>query len=223
MKKITTLFLFIAICFSFSFAQISQEDRSMTQGVNTALIMSIPNADDKSTEKLWKKYMKSNGAKTKKIKKSEEYLSDDAKIAGVGGGNTVDVYATFEQSGDNVTMTTWVDLGGAYLNNEDHPEKYSACETFLSEFETHVYKEGVKIEIKSEENNLKKLNSEMKKLKKDNDKYHKIIADSKKKIERAEKDIEENLQEQEDASSRIEVQQEVVEKTKKKLEVREDN
>ncbi len=220
--KNTITFLLLLACFNLSFAQITEEERVMTQGINNALMINIPNADDKAVEKLWKKHMKSNGSKTKKIKKSKEWFSGNADITGVGGSNSVDVYATFEQSGSDVKMTTWFDMDGAYLNSADHQERYSAGENFLTDFEMQVYKEGVKSEIKNEENNLKKLDSEMKKLKKNNDRYHKEIEDAKKKIAKAEANIEENLQEQEETTIKIDAQKEVVELTKKKLEVREN-
>lgn len=222
MKKLITLTM--VLCgFAFSYAQVTEQERSMTQGMNNALVINIPNADDKAVEKLWKKHMKSKGSKAKKIKRSEEWFSDNAKIPGVGGSNSVDVYATFEQSSDDVLMTVWFDMDGSYLNSNDHQERFSAGETFLSNFEYEVYKDRIRSEIKSEENNLKKLESNMKKLKKNNDRYHKEIEDAKKKIAKAEANIEDNIQEQEETDALIEAQKEVVELTKKKLDIREDN
>jgi len=220
--KNSITFLLLLVCFNLSLAQITEEERVMTQGIKNALMINIPNVDDKAVEKLWKKHMKSNGSKAKKIKKSEEWFSGNADISGMGGSGSVDVYATFEQSGSDVKMTAWFDLGDDYLSSSVHQERYGAGENFLTDFEMQVYKEGVKSEIKSEENNLKKLESEMKKLKKNNDRYHKEIEDAKKRIAKAEANIEENLQEQEETTIKIDEQKEVVKLTKKKLEVREN-
>ena len=164
MKKITTTFFLVITSLSFSFAQVNEETRSMTQGMNNALIINIPNADDKMVEKLWKKFMKTKDSKTKKIKKSEEWFSDNANISSIGGSNDIDVYATFEQTGSDIIMTAWFDIEGSFLNSTDHPERYSAGENFLMAFETEVYKEGVKAELKKEEINMKKLESNLKKL-----------------------------------------------------------
>jgi len=194
----------------------------MTQGVNNSLTISIPDADDQMVEKLWKKYMKTHGSKAKKIKKSEEWLSSKADIAGIGGSKSVNVYATFEQSGSTVRMTAWFDMDGDYLSSTDHPERYAAGEDFLNDFELQVYKEGVKAEIKTEENNLKKIESELKKLKKNNSRYHKEIKNAKEKIAKMEANIEDNLQEQEEANTKIEAQKKIVDDTKKKMDNRDN-
>ncbi len=220
MQKLTILSFLFLLCSHFSFAQISEEERSMTQGMNNAMMMTISNADDKAVEKLWKKYMKTMDSKTKKIKRSEEWFSDNANISGVGA--SVDVYATFEQSGDEVKMTAWLNMDGTYFNSSTHPDKYASAEDFLNAFELEVYKDGVRSEIKFEENNMKKLESNLKKLKKSNKRLHAEIEAAKKKIEKAEANIETNLLEQEEVNIKIEAQKEVVEKTKKKMEDRDN-
>lgn len=222
MKKITTLLCILAITSVYCFAQITEETRAMTQGINNSLTISIPDADDKMVEKLWKKFMKTHGSKTKKIKRSEEWLSSGADISSIGGAQDVNVYATFEQSGSNVSMTAWFDMDGTYLSSIEHPERYSAGEEFLNGFEMEVYKAGVKQEIKEEENNLKKLETNLKKLRKNNDRYHKEIKSAKEKIAKMEANIEENLQEQEEVGTKIDAQKEVVELTKKKMDNRDN-
>ncbi|MFT5165037.1 MAG: putative RNase H-like nuclease (RuvC/YqgF family) [Saprospiraceae bacterium] len=223
MKKTTILFLLLTTYFNFLFAQVNEEVRSMTQGMNNALIINIPNADDKKVEKLWKKYMKTKDSKAKKIKKSEEWLCDNSNLSSIGGSENVDVYATFEQTGSDITMTAWFDMAGTYLSSTDHPERYAAGEDFLIEFEMEVYKAGVKEEVKKEENNMEKLESNLNKLKKKNERLHHEIEAAKKKIAKAEAGIVDNLQEQEETNTKIDAQKVIVEDTKKKMEVRENN
>ncbi|MCB0679735.1 MAG: hypothetical protein KDC32_02055, partial [Saprospiraceae bacterium] len=50
--------------------QITESTRSMNMGSQNALILEIPNADDKLVEKWWKQYMKDYDAKTKRVKGS---------------------------------------------------------------------------------------------------------------------------------------------------------
>ena len=140
----------------------------------------------------------------------------------MGASNDIDVYATFEQSGDDVILTAWFDLGATYLNSTEHSERFGAGEDFLMGFETEVYKEGVRQEIKLEENNLKKLEGGLKKLEKEKERYEREIEQAKERIAKAEANIETNLIEQEETHEKIKVQIETVAKTKKKLEIRED-
>jgi hypothetical protein len=223
MKKIPTLFFLFITSLNFSFAQVNEEPRSMTQGMNNALVINIPNADDKMVERLWKNFMKLKDSKTKKIKKSEEWFSDNANIPGISGSNDIDVYATFEQTGSDIIMTVWFDIGGSFLNSTDHPERYTAGENFLIAFETEVYKEGVRAKIKEEENNMQKLESDLKKLVRTNDRLLREIEIAKKKIEKAEAAIVDNLQEQEETNTKIDAQKVIVDNTKKKMDIRENN
>lgn len=222
MKKTTILLGLFVISFTYAAAQITEESRAMTQGINNSLTISIPDADDKMVERLWKKFMKSHGSKTKKIKRSEEWLSSKADITSIGGSSDINVYATFEQSGSDVRMTAWFELKDTYLSSMEHPERYAAGEAFLNDFEMAVYKEGVKREVKEEENNLRKLESELKKLRKNNDRYHKEIKAAKEKIAKMEANIEENVVEQEDMGIKISAQKEVVELTKRKMDHRDN-
>lgn len=208
------IFLFFGI--QSSFAQISEEERYMNAGNNNALVLEIPDADDKLVEKLWKKYMKQYKGKTKKVKKADEYLTDDAKIA-VLGSNTVDVYSNVEERGSNAFLTMWVDLGGSYVNSFDHPDKYNECEKILMRFAIEVAKEQTRQELAGEEKRLKKVYATLKKLEKDNDRYHKEIENAKARIQRAEENIVKNLQDQEETQKNIEVQEEVVDEVRKRL------
>ena len=80
-------------------------------------ILSIqPMADDDDAERLWKKFMKTKRAKTKKIKRSSEWYSESAEITGLGNG--IDMYATFENTGDDVRMVVWFNMGDDYLSSE---------------------------------------------------------------------------------------------------------
>lgn len=216
-KQLFTLnLLFFAAC-SFLHAQITETDRSMSQGINTAFMLEIPNADEKVVEKTWKKYAKDFKGKAKKDKKSDEWFHDDAEIAGIGGSNTLDIYTKINQSGENVTFISWFDLGGAYLNSTDHPDKVPSAEKILMAFGLEVAKEMTILELEEEEKKLKGLNSSLKKLEKDKENYEKEIEQAKERIAKAEANIEQNAKDQDDAKIMIENQQKAIEKVKKKL------
>lgn len=220
MKNAGLTFFMLILCFTVAVAQVSEEERSMSQGMYNALVMNIPNADDGEAERLWKKFMKTKRAKTKKVKRSSEWYSEGAEVTGMGGD--VDVYATFESTGDDVRMVVWFNMGEDYLSSMAYPGEYASGERVLYDFETVVYKEGVKEEIKTEENNLKKLESELKKAKKDKERYERDIEQAKDKIKKAEANIESSLVEQEEINDRIAEQKKIIEKTKKKLEARDN-
>ena len=217
MKK--ELFLFsLLFCFiTVLNAQITEDQRPMSEGVKNGFVLEIPNADAKVVEKTWKKFSKKFKGKSKKDKKINQWFIDNAILPDLAGNNAVDVYATTTTTGDNVQFTTWFDLGGSYLNSYDHPDRVPEAEKMLMTFALQVAKEMTIIELAAEEKTLKSLNQELGKLEKAKANHEKAIEEAKARIAKAEADIEQNIKDQETANGLISDQQGVIEKVKAKL------
>lgn len=215
MKQLFFL-LAITFCYSTVFGQSKEGLRMMSEGNQNSFTTSFETGSAKDMSDLWAKYMKKYKGKTKKIKKSDEYFTNDAMIKDMSS-NTVDVYSTFIQNGDYVDMVVWMDLGGAYLNSEDHPDAMPTFKKMMDEFGVMVKKVSIEDQLKDEENILKKMNNEMDGLVKDKENLESDIAKYEKKIEEAKQKIEENKIAQERKSEEITGQQGVVEKVKTAL------
>ncbi|MCB0707725.1 MAG: hypothetical protein KDC34_20560 [Saprospiraceae bacterium] len=220
MKKLILLsgFLF-ALNLGFSQAEYSlnEEVRSMSQGNENALVLSIETSDIKLIEKLWSDYMKDFGAKPKKLKGTDEVFSDDADIPGVGAGNTVDVYTLITEGAGEVDVMVWFNLGGAYLNSQMHPSRYEDAKRFMERFVLSVSKELVKEELKTEEERLKDLEKELDSLEKEKQKYQDDIAQAEETIRKAEEGIRDNESAQAARQGDISAQQKTIEAVKKRL------
>ncbi len=212
----TFIFMFILLLNPTS-GQISEEIKSMTNGLNPALVLELPNADEAFVEKLWKKYIKPYGGKTKKLGRKGELFTDDAEIVAIGGSNTIDLYCASTGASNNVYLNMWVDMGGAYLSSETHPEQFTEAEKFLMRFALFVAKESTKIELDKEEDNLKRLATTLKRLERDNERYHREIELAKARIQKAEANIETNVIEQDNTRNAIDLQNNVVSEVKKRL------
>jgi hypothetical protein len=191
----------------------------MSEGIQNALVLDLPDTNDKFINKLWKKYLKGfKGGKSKKNKKENQIFTGNIKIPEIGGSDPINIYTRTTEIGDDVQLTLWVDLGGDFLTSSEHQEEYLEGEKLLMRFGLEVTKEKIKIEIEKEEDKLKKLEKMLKKLKRANDNYHRDIEQAKEKIKKAEKGIEENEADQENTDTLIEEQKEAVKKVMKKLE-----
>ena len=219
MKKLFLLSSLVALISLVNLqAQISEQTLMLSFGSNNAMVLEIPDSDAKLVNKLWKTYLeKEYKSKTKWLRKENHWFSDDAKIVGLGGANTVDIYGRADQSGENVNMIMWVDLGGAYLASETHPDRYTEGEKMLMRFALEVARENTRLELKEEEKNLKGIQSELKKLQSENTRYHKDIEKAQEAIKRAEASIEQNVKDQEATNLRIEAQQKLINSIQKKL------
>ncbi|NRA48787.1 MAG: hypothetical protein HRU12_06615, partial [Phaeodactylibacter sp.] len=111
----------------------------------------------------------------------------------------------------------WVDLGGAYLSSRQHRDRYAEAEKMLIRFGLEVAREKVKIELKEQEDVLKGLNRDLERLVSEKDKSEREIERAKEAIIKAEKDIENNLQAQEDKADAIKAQEAVIRAVQKRL------
>ena len=235
MKKWTLLFTLCLMGFSVLFAQktkkgIKQEMASaapmvaegvlnMSQGAHNGFTVLLPNADVKTVKGLWKDLMKNYDSKVKKVKKSDDDMAAAARIGSISGNGTVDVYSQIMESGDNVSMTVWFDMGeGSYLSSDEYPNTYEDAEQMLQSFGVTVRKSMVEKELKMEEKNLGKVEDELKSLQKKKKKLENNIENWKKKIAEAEEEIARNEGAQEETKARIEDQKATVSEVATKLQ-----
>ncbi len=215
-----SLFIILTIFAIGSFAQsasISEGSETMKDGAFNALKVDLDKADKKVAAKVWKDFIKSYGAKAKKVRKSKELLASGATINGINDSEPIEVYSRVDKTANGSRLTVWFGAGGVFVSSEDFPGDYSAAEKFLQDYAHEVAKELVVMEIEDEEKKMKNLQSEMKKLKKKNDGYHKDIEKAKKAIVKAEENIEDNERKQKEQTSLLEKQKEVLEAVKDKL------
>ncbi len=210
--------LLIAFAYVGAQGQVVERSAEMSKGVRNALVLEIPGVNEDLVSDLWKDYMKDfYREKPKWQRRDKEWLSDDADIAGIGRGNTVDVYAKTEQKDDNAFIYLWIDMGGAFLSAREHGEEYTEAEKLLTRFGLEVARAKVKIELEEQENMLKDLNRDLERLATDKERYEREIQRAKETIAKAEKDIEDNIQAQEEMAARIKAQEGVIKSVQKRL------
>jgi hypothetical protein len=198
-------------------SSVREGERVMSQGSKNALTVDLPKTTLKEAEKLWKDYAKQFKGDTKKDKKTDEWFTDNAMIAAIGGANTIDMYTKFSESGDITTVGLWIDLGGAYVDSKAFADKYAEAEKILQNFALTVAREQTKKQLSDQQDDLKKMEKAEKKLEDKNADLLKDIENWKKKIAQAETDIQTNLKQQEEQKAKIEGQKKLVDEIGKKL------
>lgn len=219
MKAITLYLSAVLFLLTFTLqAQTRSERKSMSQGNYEAIVMQIPDLAPKTVSDLWEDFTKDfYDVRTKYSRKTKEYFSDDAEIAAIGKGNTIDIYTRLEEKGTGTELSMWIDLGGAYLSIDGHPDRYLEAEKMLISFGLEAAKEKVRMNIEEQEKALKDLEDDLKKMSKDKENLEDEIEKAREAIARAEQEIEENVKNQATKQQEIEAQQELIEETKKKL------
>lgn len=199
---------------------IQENERTMSQGSKPGFSMNVDDLDAKETERLWIEYLKDSKAKTKKDRKTNEVVADDASIPAIST-SLIDIYATFTERNKQTEIIVWVDLGGAFLARRQNPDKIDAFEQWLSEFGRRTRVRKIEVEQEAEELVFKDQKKEFDKLIKEEERLKKEIADAEQRINQAKKELEVNNANQNNRRQEMERQQmkiQEIEAKKKRVE-----
>ena len=199
------------------FGQVSEESSSMSQGIENAVVLELPEAEDRLVEKLWKSYIRQFKGRTRKIKRSPVWWTEAANLASVSAEN-LDFYSKVVQRGSTVLLYWWIELDEEnYLSSGAQPEQYEEVENILLHFSQQVKREYIRLELLDEEKKLKRLQVALRKLERARETYLREIEQAKAKILKAEENILLNDDEQKKAQEMILQQREVIAEVRERL------
>jgi len=209
----------LSLCFlPFSNAQIEEQSRVMSMGAKNAVVGQLDEASKKFTEDFYKNFMRDYGKRTKKDRKTNEWITDEARIVSIGGANDMTVYMKSEEFAEGTEVALWIDMGGAFVNSEEYPDQYNETVLFLENLLHQAKINLIEEDLKSEEKLLKKVESDLESLQRNNKKYHTDIEKARDLIAKREAEIIQNEADQEKTMNEIVVQTEKVTEVKDKLE-----
>ena len=216
MKTISIILLSILLSIS-TFAQrkikVTESSENIGGAKHNALVVTIYESNEKDILHEWKNLMKDYKGK---ISNGSELFSDNTSIPAISA-NTIDIYARVETSGDSYKLIIGFDLGGAYLSSKEHGSGYKEAEKIVYDFAVKISKSAVEDEKKAQEKELKSAERKQEKLVNENEKLNKNIADWQDKIKQAQKDLETNVKNQEEAKALIETNKKKVQVVTDKL------
>ncbi|WBM75954.1 hypothetical protein [Saprospira grandis] len=180
--------LFIALLWSAAAfgqleASIVDEFRTLSEGSQSAFVMTLPTGDSKLVKKAWAKYSKKKFKKKAKYEKGEDRMfTDDARIKDMST-NTVDLYVrTVIVGEDSLEFVLWCNLGAVYLSAKEYPDRANLARGYMQEFASLIFLDILKAREKEEKAALKLQEKEAKK-------QEKAIAKLAKKIEKYQEEI----------------------------------
>jgi len=217
-KQFQLIILLLISTITISLAQVSEEEKAMSQGVNNAIVVNIPNTTTKIAEKVWKNFAKQFKGKTKRNRKAEEWKTSGGKVSGIGEDGLT-VYAQIQSESDDVELSMWIPMSDGYLSSTDYKDEFEEAEKLLNDYALEVKIETVKQELNGEEKNLSKLEKDLKKLKKDNEGYHKDIKNAEKAIDDSEKALITNEEDQKEAVKNVRLAEDLFDVEKDSLDV----
>ena len=194
MKRSVFLFLFAPVlCLAQNRISVKEEVVAIEDYSRNSLTVQVDGAVADDIKKEWKKKLKDLGGK---VNDKTVIFGDDCQDKSMGD-NSFDVYSLVDELTDGIVrVVVAFDLGGAYLNSTDHPDKFPAAEKLVRDFAVEQSKNLVKSEIESSEKILKALEKNQSGLEKDKEKLQKDIKDYEGKIEENKASIVKNTSDQ---------------------------
>ena len=219
MKKIITLAFAVAIAFSASAQKINvkESNENIGGGNHNALTVTLYEVNPSDAEDAFRSFMKKYDGK--RTTKDGAIFVDHALIKDMGN-NTIDVYGKAQgKKGDaEITFVIAFDLGGAFLNSNDHKEQYKVAEKLVRDFAVEASKDAIAEKLKAAQKIQSGLEDDQKSLEKENKHLNNDIEDYKAKITKAEQDIVTNKADQDKKKAAIEAQKKIVADIDKKLQ-----
>jgi len=220
MKKFQTT-LFVLFCISLLsniqaqvIPTVDKAEKMMSMGAKSSFTVEYEGTNIKTVEAQWSKVMKSYKGKVKK-NKAKELFADNVKMPDIST-NTVDVYATVakDETGNNTILSVWYDLGGAFLNEIDHPSQTVAVKNMIDQTSLRVGAVKAEDILKTEEGTLKDMNKDLEKMVKEKEEGLEKIEEAKALIAKMEAMIEENDKAQADKKVEIQGQEKTIDEAK---------
>ena len=199
----------------FTQSESYEKEVTMSLGNQNAIVVDMMEISEKDATSYWEDYMK-EFTKMKKNRKADEFYAEGANIPLISD-KTLDVYSKIEDLKGSSRLYVWIDNGGAFVSSNTDPGATNAAKGFINDFAVQAEKLHVEALIEAEVKNLGKLEKEFKGLEKDKESYEKEIEEAKQKIAKNEKNIEENIVSQENKTTEIDNQKELIEKIKLRL------
>lgn len=221
--KITTHALILSFLFLLGFSSISFSQpavdfqlKEMSKGSYPSLVITIPEATDKIAKKEWKTFMKNFDAKVKGSK-PEKFKSLGVSLFAINGTDVVNVYADFEEKGDNLDAYIWFEAANQFVNSSSSESDIANAKAMVQNYYYNVRDRVVQEQVKDQEKKLRSAEKAQKKLEKDLTRYEKAIEKAKKAIAENEANIKQNAKDQKEALELIKNEEATLNEVKVKL------
>jgi len=186
--------------------------KGMTRGLSTYLEGSekdgLFNVFSKNVDSEFKAYMKQ--FKSSKIKKQKGELFFDNILIPEMSASTMDLYVDFVKEGNGVSMRTYFDKGGEFVDFDRDNAIVRYAERMMDSFARYMRTNNLEDEIESLEKDLKKTQDDMKDNRKD-------ISKAKEDIQKLEAEIAEKRNKVGEYDTAVDSINDKLELTRKKL------
>jgi gas vesicle protein len=205
-----TLYCLLIPFFVFAFSFQGNAQITSSQGVISnfsigkvnAMKLFVPKADAKAIEQDFGRWMKSYDSKAEKIKKTEEYIVENAVVPELGE-QPVTIYMQTIQATEGVYIVTAVKKGDLFISDASNKSLVDAWNKLVEDrFRLLVYN-LVNEEVAEAKKDLDRTRKQYERLQKDEKNHKESIEDCEKSIQENKEALKKNSAEQEETRKEI--------------------
>lgn len=209
MKKILLFSLFISPFLHSQNLETKEINAPMSKGNQPGIEIVIPYVTEDNVEDAIKKVTKKFKGDKEKIKRSNEFYLDDAKIKELSD-NTIDIHFIMIKETNGLKLNVFYNLGGVFLSSNYDSKKFQYAEDLVTRIAIQASEIRIDDIIKDESNKLEDLVD-------DKEDFEKDIQKAKKDIQKAKDEIAENEKNIIAYEKSIEAKNKEIDKQKMKL------
>ena len=191
----------------------TDENENLGGGINPAVSVIVYETDESTVQKEWKSLMKKGDAKVSNL--HGESFAHNALLKDISA-DKLDIFSKTKKEDNGIKLIVVMKSGGQFLSPPKNSGELSRMKRMLEDFARKRTKESIMEQSRLAEKVYDKDVRKQQDLVRENEDLHRDIERYKDKIQNAEADIKKNLQSQEDAKKKIELQKKVVEAIKEK-------
>lgn len=211
MKKYIFTTLLVLIGFQL-FAQeeikVKLKDKKFYDTEAIAYVVEIPQAEHKTVERAWAKYLKSNRKET--VIQENGLFTINKKYLPKISTDSIDITSYIKDYNQHIVLSVAFKLNEKYISDLSDDEIHYPALEYVRNFAVEQYQNAVKKELNEEKKKYTQLENELKALQSTNDKYNDEIVQLKNKIASTEDLVRLNELDQQSKVLQIQAQKEVV-------------
>lgn len=184
-------------------AEVKEVVGVLSMGERTGYAISLGDNSEKETVKALKTWVSDMQKKVS----IDETGKHELKVTSISipelSENPVNIYFLMESSKNDITVTGFFEVNGAFVSSTTNPDKVKACQTIMQKFGKRIEKIAIEEKVAAAQKIVKEKNDDQTSLEKKNKQLNDQISNWNESIEKAKRELEDNEKSQQEKKNEI--------------------
>jgi len=213
----TLLILTVSTIFGQTKVEVKEVVTALSMGERTGYAVSLGDKSEKDVIKALKIWLSDIQKKVAVDETGKHEFKATNITAPTLSENPSNIYFLFTAEKDELIVTGFFEVNGAFVSSTTNPDKVKACETLMQKFAFRIEKIAIEEKVSAEQKILEQRNDEQTSLEKKNKQLNDQISEWEESIKKAKSELETNGKNQDDKKAEIATQQKKLDEIQSEL------